>query len=422
MPLFADLVAPFRQRATRDSIGSWDTVSYPAITGGSIVLSDGLTATYHQIYRTQPWVFAAVNKIAGSIGRLPLKVYKLNDAGERERVRDSRLGDLLSAPMPFTTPQSMKERWARGPMVFGNAITVKLGMTAPEDEPTELMAAPSIGWRAGEDDTYIWTSNKGEDHVFNRWQIVHFRFLDNDTNGFGTSFLEPLRTTLALEDAARRYGSASFRNGARPGSVLKSDQKIDSDVQLRLKANIESAHGGADNAFKVAILEQGLDWAPWPANLKDATVTEHRELTPKEVAAVFDIPQPAMGILDEANFGSVEALHTMLYQDTLGRWVTMIEETLRTDLIAPCPAYRGLDVKADMNALLRGDAESRFRTYSVRINSGQMTLNESRDLEDLPRSKQPEADLLLVPLNLSGASGALLAEDSGQEDSTNAGA
>ena len=42
-------------------------------------------ATYDRLYRTQPWVYTCVNKLARAIARLPIKTYSLSMAdGERE--------------------------------------------------------------------------------------------------------------------------------------------------------------------------------------------------------------------------------------------------------------------------------------------------------------------------------------------------
>jgi HK97 family phage portal protein len=315
------------------------------------------------------------------------------------------------------------ERIVKNVAIYGNAFVVKLGMDGEAGTPSELFPAPSIGWKRGNAETYIWTSEKGDPYTFQRWQVMHYTFWDLDECGFGMSMLEPLRSTLAVENAARRYAVASFKQGARPGSVLKTDQKLKPETATALRTHMETLHGGPDNAFKIAVLEQGLDWAPFPQdNLEDAALINHRQLTQEEVAAVLDVPQPTMGILRNANFASIDMLHTMLYQDSCGPWAVMIEDTTQTDLVDVTPAFKGQFVEIDMNGVMRGDLLSRVRAYATQITSGQKTLDEIRRLENDPpmADTQPEAGRLLIPMNMSGATGAQLTEDSGQEDNTNA--
>jgi HK97 family phage portal protein len=413
MPLFTDVLASFRRR--------------PALTGfnylgsireGSIDLADGLTASYAAMYRRQPWVYASVNKLARSVARMPLKAYQRDDEARR-RLFDGDLHRLMTKPGQGMIPFAFKERIVKNTAIYGNAFVVKLGAADAESIPQELFAAPSIGWSIGKGDTYVWTARDGKRYPFPRWQVIHFRFWDLDEHGFGMSMLEPLRMTLAIEDAAQRYGVSAFRNGARPGSTLKTDKELTEPALERLKAALHAIHGGVDNAFKVAVLEQGLDWAPFPHNLEEAAVVEHRKLTREEVTAVIDVPQPTVGILDEANFASVDQLHTMLYQDSLGPWVSMIEETVQAELVEPIPEFAGQFVEFDLNAVMRGDILSRYRAYAIAINASFKSPDEIRALENDPpmADKQPEAGLLRFNLNQkAGEAGARLSEDSGQED------
>lgn len=417
MPLFADAIANLRRREVRESPYDWSF--YQARLGGSIELAGDLTVGYYTIYKTQPWVYAVVNKIARGMMRMPIKSYE-RDGDEKRRLRDGNLYRLTErAPCAGWSPSRHREAIAKTVAIYGNCIVVKLGMEDETSTPTDRMVAPPTGWSVGAGDTYLWTNPKnGERYPFERWQIEHYRFWDVDENGFGISPLEPLRSVLANDDAARRYSLAAFKNGARPNNILKTDQTLTKETAERLKAEFKTLHGGVDNAFQLAVMQQGLDYAVVEHDLDKAAVIPHRELTPVEVAAVYDIPASMIGWVKEANFASIDIYHTMLYQDSLGAWVVMFEETLQTDLVDPTPEFAGQFVEIDMNAVMRGNLESRVRAYATQITSGQKTPNEVRALENDPPSDQPEADMLLFPMNLSGAPGAEIAEASGQEDDT----
>ena len=70
-------------------------------------------------------------------------------------------------------------------------------------------------------------------------------------------------------------------------------------------------------------------------------MVETRRLTREECAAAYDVPPPVVGILDRATFSNITEQHIMLYQDTFGPWLTMIEETPQTQLIDPEPLLAG---------------------------------------------------------------------------------
>lgn len=415
MGLFTDALGNLRRPAPVAPRSMGLNGINPMTLNGTVELVNGLSTSYYGLYKSQPWVYAAVNKLARSVARMPLKPYQ-RDGLQRERLFEGELARLMKSPYYRGTPFHWKERAVKNVATYGNHIVVKLGANSEDDVPDELMPAPPIGWSLGENDTYVWQSQSGERYPFPRWQIIHYRFFELDEEGFGLSMLEPLRRTLAIEDAASRLSQAMFNNSARPSGVLKTDQTLTTEVIDRLRANIERLHGGVDKAFKLAILEQGLDWVPMGHSLMDAGVLEHRKLTREEVAAVLDVPQPTIGILDEANFASVDMLQQMLYQNTLAPWVSMIEETTQVEFVDLIPEFENQFVEFDLNAVLRGDIRSRYRAYATALSSGFKTPNEIRALENDPPMDQPGADELHFPLNQSGAVGAQVAEDTGQPD------
>jgi HK97 family phage portal protein len=410
MSLFSDAIASMRPSRTARPRGDGHNWTLPTIRSGRIDLVADLTASYAQIYHTQPWVNAGTNKLVRQVGMLPLKAYE-REGPDRERLYDGELHRLMTRPFTAGTPTYWKQHLMGSTIVWGNAIFVKMGVSSPEDVPDELFPAPAIGWSLGENNTYVWTSEKGEQFPFERWKIIHFMHWDTAQNGFGVSAYEPLRRTLAIEDAATRFSIAAFKNGVNPASVVQTDQKLDQDVLKRLKASIQNLYGGVDKAFRLAVLEQGLDWKPLTHNLQESALLDHRKLTREEVAAVLDVPQPTMGILENANFASVRELHQMLYQDSLGPPLRMIEETLKRDLIDPIPEFAGQYVEFDLGMILRGDINQRSIAYQRFISAGVYTPNECRALENLPRSENPAADEIHIPLNLSPNAAVAEADD-----------
>lgn len=381
-----------------------DVVSRPLIEfldGGNIALPDAGSASYGQIYQSQIWVHVVVNKLARSIGRLPLKVYR--KTGEtRERVTSGSLYDLLAAPSGRLSPMRWKEHLIADMAVYGNAMLIKV---APNRQgvPLALMPVPPLGWRQQDDGSWSWQSG-GEPRDFAPEQIVHLAHYTPGwmwRRGMAVSPLEPLRQTLAIEYAAQALGVASFANGARPSGVLQSDQDLKKETLTKLREEIVKLHGGPANQFKPAILSNGLKWQPMSWNLNESAVIEHRKLTREEVAAVYDIPPPLIGILDRATFSNIETQARLMYTETLGPWLTLVEETLQTQLLDDVPEWADHYVEFDLNEVLKGDQEKRFRAYSQALTAGWLTQNEVRALENRPAVDDPDADVLHRAMNLT---------------------
>jgi HK97 family phage portal protein len=367
-------------------------------------------STYEKMYRQQLWVYVCVNKLSRACARLPLKTYTRSDAtNEREEDRTAPVAKLLRKPWPLARAFKFTE-YAVGCLgIYGNATFVKFrggnGRT-----PVELWPLP---WRQVEVilgdskpiDAYRWTGRNGMKKMFLPEDIVHFAWFNpNGTEPWGVSPLEPLATTLALEDAGQRYAVSSFGNAARPASFISSERNLTKLQREELRAEIEASYGGPENAFKVALLDNGLDWKPIAHSAREQELISNRQMTREEVCAAYDIPPPMVGILDHATYSNIDQQHWMLYMDTLGPLLKMIEDTLMAQLIDVEPAWDGNFVEYDLDAVLRGNIVQRSQAYQRYITAGVYTPNELRMLENKPPVEDPAADAIYVPQNLKPVS------------------
>ena len=63
--------------------------------------------------------------------------------------------------------------------------------------------------------------------------------------------------TLAVE----KYGAAFFKNGAQPSGVLEHPGVLKDPGKIR--ENWTAVYGGANNAHKVCVLEEGMGKESW---------------------------------------------------------------------------------------------------------------------------------------------------------------
>lgn len=374
------------------------------MAGGAIALAgEGNTISYGQLYRTQPWVASSVNKLARQIARLPLKVYRLDSQGNRERVRDGALPDLLKRPWDRGSNQDLKQALAFPAVLHGNSLLAK-SRDNRGGPPTSFIP---LDWRFASPRTdeagkvLFWeTTQTGESRFLAPEDVIHTAWWAPDGD-IGVSPLQQLGITIRLEDSAQRYSTGSFDNAARPSGALITPPDVDlkPEEKADLRKEIQDTHGGVNNAFKVMLLTGGMDWKPFSQTAKEAELIEARKLNREEVAAVFDIPPPMIGILDNATYSNITEQHLMLYKTILGPWLDLIEHKLQAQLIDPEPAYEGLFCEFDLNEVLKGDVEKRIPAITKGIETGLYTLNDGRKLENLPRYDIPEADVPLSPVN-----------------------
>lgn len=361
------------QGDTAHYYGSWTPQSHLSWAG------------YAQLYRKQVWVTIVVNKRAGMVARLPLPVYERSERG-RVRVPDHPFARLLARPNarqdPFTFWTWTCSTWD----VYGEAMWAKVRDAG--GRPVELLPLHPTAMTLEDDGTWTYRSSSLEVSRIPATDVVHFSTYNPDSMTRGMSRLEPLRATLENEDAARRATSSFWAKGARPGFALSHPKSLSGPAQERLRLQWDQVYAGVENTGKTLILEEGMTASPLTINNVDAQYVETRKLNREEVVAAYDMPPPAVHILDHATFSNITEQFRSVYRDTMAPVLNYFEAVLETQLRASVrpgasePDF-GDEVYAEflLDEVLRGSFEARMEAYSK---SHHMMLSEVRERENLP--------------------------------------
>ena len=358
---------------------------------GRIELTGARSATYEQLYKTQPWVHTAVNRIARGVGRLPLHPYRDgNSAGERERQRVGPLAELLEYPYTFGNASLWKQAILTNLLIHSNVILPKL-RRAPGMPPYALPPSSFAYWkpiygRSGDLEWWFFDGGTPETRLSYRpEEVIHVHPWATGRGVVAISPLEALRSTLAGEDAAQRAALSAFEHGFRPPGAYSVEGQLSPENMKELRAYLDQTYGGPDNLAKVLLLDNGAKYQQLSSgSLVDADLGNLRKLMREEVLAVYNLPQPSAGVLDRATFSNVVEQHLMEYQDTYGPWTTLIEETLQTQLIDLEPTMRGQYVEFNYKEVLKGDPVREMETLVKAVGGPYMTPNEARATQNLP--------------------------------------
>jgi len=359
---------------------------------GSLALSGSLTATYETIYEANPNCAAVVNKLVRLISTLPVNVYDRPASEDApEEIRGHPLGDLLNKPAPRRGQAYWKQGLTRSALVHGNGLLAKWRGASKSGAPECLLNVswPYIAGYAPLGAPVEWwsTFQTGVQRFFSAQDSVHLAWESQDLHGLGVSPLKTLAETVKLDDATRRYQSAAFQNGQRPGSsvVPPEGYRYRDNEREMLKAELSRVHGGVDNAFKTALLAPGFKWEQHAFTAVEAEVIAARNLGREEFAMVYDIPPPMIGDLTHGTYSNVEELHRILYVTTLRPWLKLIEEILQAQLIDEEEEWgNDLYVRFDLAEVLRGNRREEIDAASEAFNNGLATLNEARLMIDMP--------------------------------------
>lgn len=342
-------------------------------------------------------VYCAINAISTDIASLPLEVYRKRRNGARVAQEGHPVAKLFrESPDGETTPIRWRQAILAHALGWGNGygeITFRKG------EPTGLyiLDPRRTEPQRRSQDGYLYYRSGGD--TFPTYRVLHFAGLSFDGLR-GYSPIQMARESIGLSLAAERFGATFFGNGTQPRGVLKTPQKMTGDAVTRLRSDWEALHRGPDNAHRVAILEQGLEWQSITIPPEDAQFLETRKFQVSEIARLYRIPPHKLGDYSQMQLASagVEAANLDYMTTTLMPWCEAIEQEINRKLFTEDERAAGFFVEHKMAAFLRGDMASRAEYYTKLRDLGVLSPNDIRRLENMDPIQ--DGDVYLVPMNM----------------------
>ena len=335
-------------------------------------------------------VYACVRLLAETVASLPLHLYKFTDTGAgKERATEHPLYKILYRQAnPEMTSFSFREAMMMHLLLWGNAYAqiVRdgkngiLGLYPLLPENVEIDRAENgdlfYTYHAYTDEV---PGEHNRDIIFQRDEILHIPGLGfNGLVGFSPIAMmkNALGTTLAVE----KYGSAFFKNGAQPSGVLEHPGVLKDPKKIR--DNWMNAYGGAGNAHRVAVLEEGMSYKPISLPPEDSQFLSTREFGVEEICRIFRVPPHMVQDLKRATFNNIEHQSIDFVMHTIMPWLVRIEQAIIKDVLIEEEQDHYFP-KFNVDGLMRGDYKSRMDGYAVGFANGFLSPNDIRRLENM---------------------------------------
>lgn len=374
-----------RNMSLRDAEG-WRDIIGPASAAGVQVTPQTALGV--------PAALRAVTLLAGAVASLPLKVYRKTENG-REPASENQVYKLLHRePNPMQTPFILKELIMNHLLLNGNFyayIDWQHGKPAalwPLD-PAAVTVEKDINTGAL---TYRVNTAKGR-QALQPAEVLHVLGITTD----GVTGISPI--TLAREAiggaiAELKHGQSFFKHGANLSGVLQHPAHLGEEAAEALRKGWREKYSGSSNAGKVAVLEEGMTFAPVSLSNKDSQWLESRQVSVLDVARIFGVPPALLGHLEKASYSSQEAQNIEFLTHSLRPWLSRIEQACNRAFIG----HSNLYCEFTTGDLLRTNLKDRYDAYRTALAAGFMSVNEIRQLENLPAVDG--GDTIFRPLNM----------------------
>lgn len=228
----------------------------------------------------------------------------------------------------------------------------------------------------------------------------------------GVAVLRRASEVIASARAQQQYELGFYANGGQPSGVLQTDSDLAGLVddpknpgtligrKDLLRREWERIHAGPSNSHRLAILDLGLKYNPIAATNADAQFIESKEISIRDIARYFGIPLYKLQEGKQA-YGSNEQNAIEYVVGTLHPIVNQYEEEQTWKILAKSQVDRGLELRINLMAELKGDTSARAEWYRTMVEIGGFSVNDILALEDkpdVPGGEHRRASLNYVPL------------------------
>jgi HK97 family phage portal protein len=347
-------------------------------------------------------VFACVQIISETVATVPLVVYRHEGDGVRRADSAHPVARLFGRDAnTLQSPVEFLETTTAHCLLRGNAYAeiVRDPRGAPQEiiplHPDRVSVLRIPGTRRL---VYDVTGLDGGTRRLLADEVLHLR--DRSDDGIiGKSRLERARESFGTALATERFAASVYRNGASLSGIVSHPEQIGPEAARTLRESLNALYGGARNAGKIGVLEEGMEWKAVSVSPEDAELLASRKFSTEQIARLFRVPPPVLGDLENGSYSNVTELGRWFYQHTLVPWFTRWEKTIERALFSD-EGRQAHEVEFDADTLVRGDMLARFQAYRIGREVGLYSANDLREYEHLNPRTDPEADAFLSPMNM----------------------
>lgn len=317
-----------------------------------------------------------------ALTKVKFRLYeKIDTEGNVVEVNNHPIIDLFRKPNDFQTWWEMRFRIPLHWVIFGNAYFLKLYDNLKV--PRQLyMLSPDRIRIVSSRQKYIdhYEYNLGYKIVrLESSEVIHFRYPDPINPISGRSILKNLDIELDINNLQRNYLKRFYENGGFMGLTFSTKDTLDDKSWKRVNEMLQEKYGaGVEDAFKVALLESGLEPVKSAYSLKELDLKPQRELTRDEILAQFQISKVLLGESTSINRANAD---TALYQFgtmVVDPFADYIDEVLTVSL---CEQDFGREFYIKHDSFAARDVELALKYYENGIQNGWLTANEVRKEE-----------------------------------------
>lgn len=383
-----------------DLIGGLNSFAFPQgpIYPGFYGSNTGIPVTPYTALQA-PAVYACCRCIAEDIAGLNLQIRRRLRGGGWIVDYDHPLNKVLRRPNEW---QSRFQFWTYACFVYslrGNSYIYVDRNT--DGQPFELIPVmpDRCSMQYGRNGSIWYLINAPRRDLMGVWvppeDMMHVKNLSID----GLTGLSPItlaQEAIGLALGAQQHGAVLFRQGGQIAGVLKHPGKLGTEGVNNIQQSWQQQHSGVQNAFKAAVLEEGMSFERIGITNEESQYLQTRQFQVTDICRIFRVPPHKVADYGRATFNNIEHQQQQYIDDCLMSLTDQLENLMDDHLFFD-DERDTYETHFDFSSMLRGDRLKRYQGHQIGLNNGFLSRNEVRADEGL--NPIPGGDEYRVPLN-----------------------
>lgn len=342
---------------------------------------------------SQTTYFTCLKILSESIGKLPIKMYQDTDNGIVKAKTSNNINILKFRPNPYMTPSIFWSTVERNRNHNGNAYVwcrYKRGQLQDlwimQNEDVEVYI-DDRGYLGNKNRIwYVYTDPKTLNvYTISSDDVLHFKTSSTFDGILGKPVKDILKDTIEGGISSQRFMNKLYKEGLTARAVLQYTGDLDKNAEKRLIEGLEKFANGESGAGKILPIPLGMQIQPLDIKLTDAQFFELKKYNALQIAAAFGIKPNHINDYSKSSYSNSEMQQLSFYVDTLQFILKQYEEEISYKLLSNDEIIKGYFIKFNEGAILRADMKTQMETLASSVNNGIRSLNEAREVLDLPR-------------------------------------
>lgn len=328
-----------------------------------------------------PAVWAAVNFLSGTLAGLPCALYRKTKEG-REKVVGGLASILHDAVNDETSSFDWRKSFFDGVFTGGRGLTfIERSGAGKVSNLWQLDPTKATVKRIDGRKSYEYRDGR-RTHTYAASEVIDMAYMLHSDGLRHRSPILTNREAIGLALAVTDYGAKFFNNGGVPPFVLTGPFSSPGAL-ARSASDMEAAVKEAAEKRKLALsLPNGHDIKSIGADPEKSQLVELQRFIIEQVARIYSLPPVFLQDLTHGTFSNTEQQDLHLTKHTLTRLAKQFEQELNLKLFGRGNTRQYVELNLD--GLLRGDFKSRMEGNARAIQTGQLTPDEAREMENRP--------------------------------------